>query len=191
MMNRRWIRDEDLANRMSRFIILFSYTSKSLLRGKSIAEEWEDGPALVKRGLLTQAELDDMHSHPCWQPHYCLDMIRAIIVEAHTVPKGKGLVFDENNKAHGQLFRCFDNTLKDMNKLIGNCVRVRASGLPASYDAITMTSFYTFFILAAPIWSVAIGWMTPIIIFAASMIVLFLIVMGTKLASVLLLILSP
>lgn len=71
--------------------------------------------------------------------------------------------------------------MKDMNTLIGNCVRVRASGLPASYDAITMTSFVTFFLLASVVWSAAIGWMTPIIVFLASTIIMFLILMGSKL----------
>ena len=68
-----------------------------------------------------------------------------------------------------------------MNTLIGNCIRVRASGLPASYDAITMTSFVTFFLLASVVWSAAIGWMTPIVVFLASIIIMFLILMGTKL----------
>ena len=77
--------------------------------------------------------------------------------------------------------RHYSNTLKDMNTLIGNSVRVRASGLPASYDAITMTSFVTFFLLASVVWSAAIGWMTPIVVFLASVIIMFLIVMGTKL----------
>ena len=75
----------------------------------------------------------------------------------------------------------FSNTLKDMNTLIGNCIRVRASGLPASYDAITMTSFVTFFLLASVVWSAAIGWMTPIVVFLASIIIMFLILMGSKL----------
>ncbi len=68
-----------------------------------------------------------------------------------------------------------------MNILIGNCIRVRASGLPASYDAITMTSFVTFFLLASVVWSAAIGWMTPIIVFLAATIIMFLILMGSKL----------
>lgn len=79
------------------------------------------------------------------------------------------------------LYFLSSNTLKDMNTLIGNCVRVRASGLPASYDAITMTSFVTFFLLASVVWSAAIGWMTPIIVFLAAMIIMFLILMGSKL----------
>jgi len=181
MMNRSWIANEDLADRMSRFVILFSYASKALLRGKSLNEDGEDGPALVKRGLLTQEELDDMHNNPCWQPHYCLHVIREILVEAHSVPGGKGLTFDENNKVHGQLFRCFDNTLKNLNVLIGNCIRVRASGLPASYDAIVMMSYFFFFAIASVVWGVNVGWMAPIIIFTASFVIMFLIVMGTKL----------
>ncbi len=181
MMNRRWFADEDLQDQMSRFIVVFSYACKSLLRGKSLMGEGEDGPALVQRGLLTQKELDLMHKSPSWQPHFCLDVIREIIVQLHMIPGGKGLRMDDNNKVHGQLFRCLDNTLKDMNTLIGNCVRVRASGLPASYDAITMTSFVTFFLLASVVWSVAMGWMTPIVVFLASMIIMFLIVMGSKL----------
>jgi len=171
MMNRRWFADEELQDQMSRLIVVFSYACKSLLRGKSLMGEGEDGPALVQRGLLTQKELDLMHKSPSWQPHFCLDVIREIIVQLHMIPGGKGLRMDDNNKVHGQLFRCLDNTLKDMNTLIGNCVRVRASGLPASYDAITMTSFVTFFLLASVVWSVAMGWMTPIVVFLASMII--------------------
>mmetsp|Transcript_18188 Transcript_18188/g.29824 ORF Transcript_18188/g.29824 Transcript_18188/m.29824 type:complete len:106 (-) Transcript_18188:32-349(-) len=44
-----------------------------------------------------------------------------------------------------------------------------------------MTSFITFFLLASVVWSAAIGWMTPIIVFMASTIIMFLILMGSKL----------
>ena len=91
------------------------------------------------------------------------------------------LKFDESNKVHGQLFRCFDNTIKDLGVLIGNCVRVRSSGLPASYDAIVMMSYFSFFGIAAVVWGVGVGWMSPVIILSASLVVMFLIVMGTKL----------
>ena len=67
------------------------------------------------------------------------------------------LKFDESNKVHGQLFRCFDNTIKDLGVLIGNCVRVRSSGLPASYDAIVMMSYFSFFGIAAVVWGVGVG----------------------------------
>lgn len=181
IMNRRWVADQDLGDRMSRWIIAYSYASKALLRGRSLADEEEDGSALVARGILTGEELDGMHEFPCWQPHFCLEMIRAVLVEAHKVPGGKGMTFDENNKLHGQMFRCFDGIIKQMTDLIGDSVRTRSSGLPASYDAITMCSFFMFFILAAFVWSVGIGWMTPVIIGCASLIVMLLIVMGSKL----------
>jgi predicted membrane chloride channel (bestrophin family) len=44
-----------------------------------------------------------------------------------------------------------------------------------------MTSFISFFLIASVVWSVSIGWMTPIIVAFASTIIMFLIVMGTKL----------
>lgn len=177
-MNRRWIKDKSLADRMSRFIIVYSYASKALLRGISLTEDKGDGSDLVERGLLTQKELDYMDEHPCWQPHYCLEMLRAILVQVHNTD---ALVFNTDNKVHGQLFRCFDNTIKDLNQLIGNCVRTSASGLPASYDAITMTSFFLFFTLASFVWSASVFWMLPVIVFCASSIIMLLIVMGTKL----------
>lgn len=180
-MGRSWIVDEELAARMSRFVVLFGYASKSLLRGTSLGGEGGDGPDLVRRGLMTQEELDDMHGNPCWQPHYCLQMIRLILVQVHKSPGGKALTFDEGNKLHGQLFRCYDNTIKDLSKLIGNCVRVRASGLPASYDAIVMMSYFAFFTAASVVWGVYTGWLSPIIINAASVVIMFLIVMGTNL----------
>eukprot|EP00986_Skeletonema_menzelii_P021299 scaffold33962_cov171-Skeletonema_menzelii.AAC.2 len=153
----------------------------ALLRGSSLGQDGGQGQALVDRGILTKEELDHMHQHPCWQPQWILDVIRAIVVEAHKVPDGKGIVVDKNNKIHGQFVRCFDNGIKKLNDMIGDCVRTRASGLPASYDAITMTSFFTFFILASFVWSASICWMTPIIIAAASMVIMLLIVMGSKL----------
>jgi predicted membrane chloride channel (bestrophin family) len=181
MMNRTWFANDVLQDKLSGYIIVFGYSCKSLLRGKSLNEEGEDGTALVKRRLISQKELDLMHNNPSWQPHFCLHMIREIIVQLYTIPDGKGLRIDDSNKVHGEIFRCLDNSLKDLNTLIGNCVRVRASGLPASYDAITMTSCITFFMIASVVWSMSIGWMTPIIVFLASMIIMFLIVMGSKL----------
>ena len=90
-MSRTWIAGEDIADKMTRFIIVFSYASKALLRGKSLDEDDVDrpavGPELVERGLLTQEELDSMSENPCWQqPYYCLQMIRELLVEAHTRP---------------------------------------------------------------------------------------------------------
>ena len=174
MMNRRFFDNEELQDRFSRFIIVFSYACKSLLRGKSLTAEGEDGPALVKRGLLTQQELDIMESSPSWQPHFCLDVIREVIVQLYKI-QGLRLGGDDTAKI------VLHTSLKSLNMIIGKCVGIRASGLPASYDAFTMTSFYAFFLLASVVWSAAIGWMTPVVISLATVVIMFLIVMGTKL----------
>lgn len=180
-MNRRWIADEQIGDRINRFIVVFGYACKSLLHGKSLAEEGQDGAELVSRGLLTQEELDDMHHNSCWQPYYCIEVIRALLFEAHKVPGGKGINVDENNKIHGQMFRCFDNTVKEMSNTIGDAIRVSASGLPVSYDALTMTIYFTYFFLAAVVWSLWTGWALPPLILCASLIIILLIVMGSNL----------
>ena len=43
MMNRRYIGDAELADRMSRFIIAFPYALMALLRGSSLGEEGGHG----------------------------------------------------------------------------------------------------------------------------------------------------
>ena len=133
------------------------------------------------RGILCQEELDALCAQPCWQPHFCVEILYMCIIEAHKIPRGAGMVFDLTNKIHGEIWQCFDAVIREMSDLVGDCVRIRASGLPASYDGVTNLSFFVFFVLASFIWSTDIGWMTPVIVAAASFIILLLIVMGTNL----------
>ena len=107
-MNRRWFDHEELQDQLSRFIVVFSYACKALLRGKSLTAEGEDGADLVKKGLLTKHEHSIMHNSPSWQPHFCLDVIREVVLKLHMIPGGKGLRIDDSNKIHGQLFRCLE-----------------------------------------------------------------------------------
>mmetsp|Transcript_36691 Transcript_36691/g.82517 ORF Transcript_36691/g.82517 Transcript_36691/m.82517 type:complete len:421 (+) Transcript_36691:330-1592(+) len=182
IMNRRWIAHRALGDKLSRWIIVYAYASKALLRGSSLgAADDVDGPGLVDRGILSREELDAVCDSPCWQPYFAIEMIRAVLVEAHKVPGGRGITFDETNKIHGQTFRCFDGVIKGMTALVGDNIRTRSSGLPASYDAITIMSFYVFFGLAAFVWSAGIGWMTPVIVATASFLTVLLIVMGSNL----------
>ena len=78
------------------------------------------------------------------------------------------------------MFRCFDGIIKVMSDVIGDSLLTSASGLPASYDAIIMTSFFVFFILVAFVWSIGIGRMMPVIIGCTSFIIMLLIVMGSN-----------
>ena len=184
IMNRRWIAHRALGDKLSRWIIVYAYAAKALLRGSSLgAADDIEGSGLVERGILSREELNAVCNSPCWQPHFAIEMIRAVLVEAHKVPGGRGVTFDEANKIHGQVFRCFDGVIKEMTALIGDNIRTRSSGLPASYDAITTMSFFVFFGLAAFVWSAAIGWMTPIVVATASFLTVLLIVMGSNLVS--------
>ena len=179
MLNIRWINNGVLNDRISRYIIAYCYASMALLRGTSLAADDGRGKELVERGVLVQDELNYLEEYPFWQPHFFVELIRAVIVEAYKLPNG--IVVEEDHKIYGQFLRAFEAPIKDMTDLIGDSIRTRSSGLPASYDAITMMSYYLFFFLAAFVWSVSIGWMVPIIIGCASFVVMFLIVMGSKL----------
>ena len=179
MLNIRWINSGVLNDRISRYIIAYCYASMALLKGTSLAADDGNGKELVERGVLTQDELDYLEEYPFWQPHFFIELIRAVIVEAYKMPNG--IVVEEDHKIYGQFLRAFEAPIRDMTELIGDSIRTRSSGLPASYDAITMMSYYLFFFLAAFVWSVSIGWMVPIIIGCASFVVMFLIVMGSKL----------
>mmetsp|Transcript_12153 Transcript_12153/g.27729 ORF Transcript_12153/g.27729 Transcript_12153/m.27729 type:complete len:422 (-) Transcript_12153:206-1471(-) len=182
IMNRRWVAHPALGDKLSRWIIVYAYASKALLRGSSLgATDDVDGPGLVDRGILSREELDALCDSPCWQPYFAIEMIRAVLVEAHKVPGGRGITFDETNKTHGQVFRCFDGVIKEMTALVGGNIRTRSSGLPSSYDLITIMSFYIFFGLASFVWSAGVGWMTPVIVATASFLTVLLIVMGSNL----------
>lgn len=180
-MNRCLIANQQIGDRMSRFIVAYAFATKALLRGSHLGTKEGEGAELVKRGILAQEELDALCAQPCWQPHFCVEILYTCIIEAHKLPRGSGMVFDLTNKIHGEIWQCFDAVIREMSDLVGDCVRIRASGLPASYDGVTNLSFFVFFIMASFIWSTDIGWMTPIIVAAASFIILLLIVMGTNL----------
>ncbi|KAL7554592.1 hypothetical protein ACHAWF_018093 [Thalassiosira exigua] len=179
-MNRRLIADQELGERLSRFAVAYAYALKALLRGTSLGTEEGEGENLVKRGILTRKELDAMQRDPCWQPHFCLEMIFAVLVEVHKVPDGAGLTFDATNRIHSEVWQTFDGIVRELSDLAGDTIRIRASGLPASYDGVTTLSFFVFFVLAAFVWAHDIGWMTAVIVGSASFIVLLLIVMGSK-----------
>ena len=57
-----------LARLFTHLIIVFAGASKSQLRAQSLKHEGEEGAELVKRGLLEQAELDQITPQTGWQP---------------------------------------------------------------------------------------------------------------------------
>ena len=145
-----WMVDEgeEFAGRFSRFVIVLAYATKALLRGHCLGDAAEAGEMLIDRGYLTREELDDINEDDGWEPHYCLDMLSELLIEVHLRPKG--MMFDANHKVHSQLFRAVDGAITNLGGAIGDAIRIRASGLPPTYDGVHHLIFYFYFILALP-----------------------------------------
>ena len=178
MQSYRWFSNRDFADHMNRYLIVYAYACKAQLRGESIKGIGGDGKALVLRGHLSMEELEDIHNYPSWQPHYCTEMMREIH-QASMLQSGS--FYLEPVKMHGQLYRCFDNTIKNLINLIGDCISLQSSEMPVAYDGIHLLIFFVYFTFAAVIWSVSLSWLVVPLEFAVSSVVLLFIVLGTKL----------
>ena len=175
-----WIVDDRLADRFCRFVVVLPYATKALLRGNALSDgEQEEGPALMERGFLTREELMDMDEYPGWQTHWCLDMLSVIWTEVHY--HGDSTMFDSNHKVYSQLYRAIEACISNLNSLVGDAVRVRASGLPETYDALHHVMFYFYFSLAPIFYAPTVGWTLPIIIGLESLLIMLLVVMGSDL----------
>ena len=77
------IKDEKLFNRFTNFVIVFSWASKAHLRDERLETSSQAGPALVSRGVLEEAELQEisLQDASTWQPYYCLDVLRSVVHE--------------------------------------------------------------------------------------------------------------
>mmetsp|Transcript_5328 Transcript_5328/g.7943 ORF Transcript_5328/g.7943 Transcript_5328/m.7943 type:complete len:334 (+) Transcript_5328:3-1004(+) len=178
-----WIIDHDYADRLNRLIIVFPYVCKAQLRGVSICDPSESGEDLIRRNFLTLEELDYLEANPCWQPYYFLDIMRAIIAKViiQEYDTGNTLLLPKANKIHEKLFKPLDQAVEDLARSMGECISVRTSGLPKSYDVAHYAFFCTYFIVAPVVWSTQIGWVTPILAFPTASITLALISMGSSL----------
>ena len=176
-----WMVDEgeEFANRFSRFVIVLAYATKALLRGHCLGDAAEAGEMLIDRGYLTREELDDINEDDGWEPHYCLDMLSELLIEVHLRPKG--MMFDANHKVHSQLFRAVDGAITNLGGAIGDAIRIRASGLPPTYDGVHHLIFYFYFILAPIFFAPTVGWALPILIGFESLIIMMIIVLGSEL----------
>ena len=174
-----WIVDDNYADHFCRFVVVLAYSCKALLRGNTLSDETEEGKSLIQRGFLTPEELDDMEDNLGWQTHYCLDMLSTIWTEAHF--SEKALVFDQGHKVHSQLFRAIDGNISQLNSAVGDAIRLRASGLPETYDGLHHVIFYFYFILSPVFFAPTIGWVLPMVIGLESLLILAFVVMGSDL----------
>lgn len=152
-----WMTNEDQVRRLSSTVIVFAYASKAQLRGKSLDKE--DGSQLVRRGLLSREELDVATIQSGWEPYYFLDVMRAVISQTSlcdgnaTNQIGGGFV--------AQL--SLEKSIDSLARAIGGLIRVKLTGLPATYNVFFSTCCYIFFLIATLAWAPSIGWYTPIV----------------------------
>mmetsp|Transcript_4203 Transcript_4203/g.6375 ORF Transcript_4203/g.6375 Transcript_4203/m.6375 type:complete len:469 (+) Transcript_4203:86-1492(+) len=156
---RSWIRDEELVEDFLVYCILFSYTCKAMLRGNSLAHEAEEGPELVKSGMLSQQELDDIVE--CgWQPMCCIERLRDIMNRALNDPKGTNLIGE--GMRNGAM-KSMEDSFRVLATNLGACLKVKSAGLPLTYDLFTSIFIHVFFVVANLAWAPTMLWYTPIV----------------------------
>ena len=171
-----WIHDAALARRFTHMIIVFAWASKAQLRGHSLAHKDEEGAKLVTRGLLAQAELNAITSQAGWQPHYCFDVLRAVMDEAWQREGG-----DERESSRSSAYRSLESVYSELAKAIGGSIRVKATGLPIVYDTFLYVLISFFFIGAPLAWAESAGWGTPVICLVVYLVIRALMVLGNEL----------
>lgn len=124
-----------MVDRLHCMAITFAYACKAQLRDHSIKNKCEDGADLVRRGVLTQEELDLMDKQTAWQPYYCIDALRAVINEGLLRNDKSTHPYWRLNSAHVAM----ESTISNLASAIGGCIRVKSTGLPVAYDDILNT----------------------------------------------------
>ena len=139
-------------------IIVFAWACKAQLNGRSLVHA--EGPPLVARGMLEQAELDAIGEQAGWQPYYCLDVLRAVMSEAWRREGGTTLPSEATRTS---AYLALESLYVELAKAIGGAIRVKATGLPSSYDNFLYLLVGIFFVVAPLAWGNVAGWCTPVI----------------------------
>ena len=90
------------------------------------------------------------------QPYYCLDIMRAIVSEA--ARGADGIVLDEASSSAA--FRTMSDRTSDLALAIGGSIRVRATGLPVTYDTFFDVLLSLFFATEPALVEIG-GWFWP------------------------------
>ena len=172
------IEDEKLLRRFTNSVIVFAWASKAKLRDDRLETPSQEGPALVSRGVLEQAELDEisLQDASTWQPYYCLDVMRSVIHEGLSksgVPKW--------HVAHKEML--LDRSISELAQSIGGAIRVKGTGMPRGYDAGLKCLVVLYCTAANVAWAPDLGWYTPILTFGVYFILWLLLKMGSVLVN--------
>lgn len=123
------------------------------------------------QGVINDAELEIIAEQPGWQPYYCLDVMRHVFTDAMQTQTGK------NRVCSGQ-FEAMESSIRDMATAIGGLIRVKSTGLPASYDTFFKLSGFNFFLAATFSWSPDMGWYTPLVVVSGTIMFVILTQIG-------------
>jgi len=184
-----FIKDDAMRDKFMAYCIVFPYACKAMLRGNSLGDSVEEGKRLVQGMLITQEELEDIESSN-WQPHYCIDVLRAILYESilpnpttnilHHAKNHNHFSDKENNNSNNfhknfssvdivggginnAILHSIEDSMRDLSISIGGAMRLNATGLPLMYN-IYMKLFIFLFVLCADLsWAPKLGWFTPVI----------------------------
>ena len=105
-----------------------------------------------------------------FQPYYFLGVMREIIKN--------DLELSDSARRQAEIL-IIEESLKELATSIGGLIRVRATGLPVSFDAVLGFIFVIFFIVATLAWTPSLGWYTPIIVGVLDITVSLIILIGT------------
>ena len=149
--------------RLCCLIVSFSYACKCQLQGKSIRDAY--GEYLLKRGLVTEEDLEAITDRHGWQPYYFLEEMRAVIYDdlmesSRTNSDG----FSYRGATADSQIMIYEESLQELAKSIGGMIRVKATGLPLGYDFIFYLGLTSFFTIATMAWAQALGWYAAVVI---------------------------
>ena len=154
--------------------ITYAYACKAQLRGHSLNNTQEDGSNLVRRGVLSQTELDVICNQNAWQPFYCIDAMRAVMNEGLKLNNTEEHPDWRKNSAH----QAMENTICNLANAFGGCMKVKSTELPVAYDDILNSMGAIFFVAAVLAWAPGSGYYNPIIVLVAYIIVKMIIGVG-------------
>lgn len=171
-----WIQNSNLRDGFVKYLIVFPYASKAMLRGKSLKDEMEEGPTMVSSGLLSQEELNEIAATN-WEPHFCIDMLRAIMNEELSESHGQ---VGTKKGIHDTALYPLEDSLRDLAVSIGGMIRLNGTGLPLTYDVFMQHAVFLFICCASVAWAPNLQWYTPVITSALLFLMTTVIVIGDR-----------
>eukprot|EP00986_Skeletonema_menzelii_P006759 scaffold2556_cov153-Skeletonema_menzelii.AAC.7 len=145
--------------RLCSLIVCFSIACKNQLCGLSIEA---DGDYLLTRGLISKTEYQQVLKRQGWQPYYFLGALRDIIdidlkMSGQRAKLHNDVYSFKGSTTDAQLLM-MDGALGQMASIIGDLIRVKATGLPLGYDAIFYFIYLVYFIVTTLSWAIKLQW---------------------------------